>query len=57
MLTLAKKKELFVDQCCKEKMREIQILTSMTECEREGLDDVNQLIKSLEKESERESRF
>jgi hypothetical protein len=29
----------------------------MRECEREGLIDVNQLIKSLEKESEKESRF
>jgi hypothetical protein len=30
-----------------------EILTSMEECEKEGLDDVNYLIKSLEKESER----
>jgi hypothetical protein len=30
-----------------------EILTSMEKCEKEGLDSVNELIKSLEKESEK----
>jgi hypothetical protein len=29
----------------------------MKECEKEGLDNVNQLIISLERDNERESRF
>jgi hypothetical protein len=39
------------------RVREKEILTGMIECEREGLDSVSKLIKSLEKKSERESRF
>ncbi len=41
----------------RESEREREILTSMRECEKEGLDGVNKLFKSLEKESERDLRF
>ncbi len=48
---------MFVDQCCKKRMRKKKILTSMRESVRKGLNSVSQLIKSSGKESERKSGF
>jgi hypothetical protein len=57
MWTLTKKKILFPNQCCRRRERERYIITSMKECEIKGLDNVSQLIKSLQRDNESESRF